>query len=52
MKEAYKFKEEALEMAAKFQRTLKKGEIAIVKRTDRVEGYPYEIFFERLKKVM
>jgi hypothetical protein len=52
MKEAYKFKEEALETAGKFQRTLKKGEIAIVKRTDRVEGYPYEIFFERLKKVM
>lgn len=52
MKEAYKFRDEALETAKQFQNALKKGEIAVVKRTERVEGYPYEIFFEKLKKVI
>jgi hypothetical protein len=52
MREAYRFKEEALKTAEQFQKALKGGEIAVVKRTNRVEGYPYEIFFERIKRIL
>jgi len=50
MKEAYKFKKEALATARQFQKGLKKGMKAVVRKTKRVKGYPYEIKFIKKKR--